>query len=218
MIEVIITDDASVPSSIVLLDLAQTHSGKATPTDSNIERGSDVTDHIKVDLRPFTATCFVGNSMLEAAASGMDGATDATIAVDAGSQAFTVNGISAPTDRVRLVYRRLMDILEAGKLVTIVTDLDRYESMALTDLSFPVENKDGISFELSARQVRIAETRSAAAPVPAQVRGHRTRNAGVTPIVGVPPMLAWPQGGNPPETVPTRSAALEGLSALFGRN
>ena len=121
MIEVIITDDASVPSSIVLLDLAQTHSGK-TPTDSNIERGSDVTDHIKVDLRPFTATCFVGNSMLEAAASDMDGATDATIAVDAGSQAFTVNGISAPTDRVRLVYRRLMDILEAGKLVTIVTD------------------------------------------------------------------------------------------------
>ena len=216
MIEIIITDAADVPSSIVLLDLGQTHSAKATPTDSNVERGSDVTDHIKVDLRPFTASCFVSNSMLEAAASDMDGATDATSTVQAGAQAFTINGISAPTDRVRIVYRRLVDILEAGKLVTIVTDMERYESMALTDLSFPVENKDGITFELSARHVRIAETRSAATPTPAHVRGHRTRNAGVTPIVGVPPMLAWPQGGNPPEQVPTRSAAAELLSTIFG--
>jgi hypothetical protein len=214
MIEIIVTDAADVPSSIVLLDLSQTHSGKATPTDSNVERGSDVTDHIKVDLRPFTATCFVGNSMLEAAASDMDGATSATSTVDAGSASFTVNGISQYTDRVRIVYRRLLDLQSAGTLVTIVTGLERYESMCITDLSFPVTNKDGIEFELSAREVRIAETRSAAAPTPVHVRGRRRVNAGVTPTFRVDQNLS-PEA-TPPAAVPTRSAAAELLGSLFG--
>lgn len=214
MIQVIVTDAAGIPSSIVLLDLAQTHSGKATPTDSPVERGSDITDHIKVDLRPFTATCFVGNSMLEAEASDMDGATSATSTIDAGAASFTINGISAPTDRVRLVYRRLLDIQEAATLVTIVTDLDRYESMCITDLSFPVTNKDGIEFELSARQVRIAETRTASAPVPVHVRGRRRVNAGFTPTFRVDQSLT-PEAA-PPASVPTRSGLLETGLSLFG--
>lgn len=202
MIEIITEDEAGIPESIVLLDITQTHSGHATPTDSNVERGSDITDHIKVDLRPFTATCFVSDSMLEAAASDMDGAVSATSSVEAGAQSFTVNGISQTTIRTRIVYRRLIDLQDAGKLVTIVTDLERYESMCLTDLSFPIDTKDGYTFELSARVVRIAETRSAAQPTPVHVRGRRRVNAGFVPSFRVDQNLA--PDAAPPTTVPDR--------------
>lgn len=209
MIEIIVPDDAGVPVSIILLDLGQTHSSSATPTDSPVERGSDVTDHIKVDLRPFSASCFVSNSMLEAAASDMDGATSAKSTIEAGAQSFTIDGISAPTDRARIVYRRISDILDSAQLVTIITDLDRYESMALTSLSFPVTNSDGITFDLQAREVRIAETRSAAAPVPVHVRGRRRVNAGVTPTFRVDENLS-------PEATPPAAPPQRGQSTLLG--
>lgn len=182
MIDIIFLDASGATQSVSVIDVDHSHTSLAEPTDSPVENGVDITDHIRPKQKEFSAQCFVSNSLLEAAATQMGGAVEVSTTVSAtGGPGVAVTSFSTPVQRVKLVYEALVGLQEARKTCTIVTPLRRYESMCITSLSFPVTNSDGITFELQAREIRIATTQRNGNPAPRQTRGHRTTNGGTQP-------------------------------------
>lgn len=187
MISFIFLDDSGATQSVTVLDVDHEHVGSAEPTDSPVEDGADITDHIRAKQREFSASCFVSDTLIEAAETQMNGAveTTTTVATSTG-KGITVTSFSAPVQRVKLVYEALEGLRVGRRTCTIVTPLRRYESMCLTSISFPVTNSDGITFSVTAREVRIATTQGGIANRPRQVRGHRRVNAGTQPTPAAP--------------------------------
>jgi hypothetical protein len=196
MIRILYTDTAGIMQSIVLTDLEATHKMTVTTTDHPVELGADITDHARVELRPFSCRCLVSDSLLEAAESGMGSAVEASVSVPlADGTSVTMLGFSEQPKVVQNTYNALKDLLASRQPCTIVTNLDRYESMIIRDLAFPETTNDGIELTLEAREIRIVTTVNTTSPRPAQVRGHRRVNAGpqattVVPAAAAPPPRA----------------------------
>jgi hypothetical protein len=205
MIDILWTDASGATQAVTVISIDHDHVGAAEPTDSPVEDGSDITDHIRAKQREFSATCFVSDTLIEAAATQMGGATEVTSTVESPSgKGFSVVSFSAPIQRVKLVYEALDSLRVGRRTCTIVTPLRRYESMCLTNLSFPVTNTDGVTFTLSAREIQIATTQTSAAPVPRQTRGHRRANVGTQPSTT---LVETTGPSAPPEEPASRSGA-----------
>lgn len=211
MIRIHYTDDAGQMRSIVVLDIDVTHESAAAPTDHPVEDGSDVTDHVRPELDSFTATCFVSDSLLEAAESQMGGATETTRQVKLSrGGSMSVVAFSSKPNRAQLVFDELRALQRSRQTCTIVTTRRRYESMIIRRLSFPEKNTDGLEFQMEVREVRIATSRTVAVPRPRHVRGNRTSNAGRQQT------QAAPTTPTPPASAPNRSAAAAALDSFFG--
>ncbi len=214
MIDLYYTDDAGATERIQLLSLSHEHGLTATPTDHPVEDGSDVTDHVKLELETFSSLCHLSNALISPLASQMGGAVDGSSSVQTPFGSVLVQGLSERIDRVQLVYEALRTLRASKKLVTIVTPLRRYESMIITSLSFPVDNKDGVEFQLDAREVRVAISTSANVPQPAQTRGNRRANAGTQPTQPNPlPTVATPTVTS--SAADNRSSAAQLMDSLF---
>lgn len=84
-------------------------------------------------------------------------------------------------DRVGEVYAALMNIVESNKLVTVVTGLVRYDSVALTDLQFDRSADIGanaLKFSAQARALRIVQSETVRLPDPVQPRAKPTKSQG----------------------------------------
>lgn len=214
MIDLYYTDDAGATERIQLLSLSHEHGLAATPTDHPVEDGSDVTDHVKLELETFSSLCHISNALISPMATHMGGAVDGSASVQVPSGSMLVQGLSERVDRVQLVYEALRVLRTSKKIVTIVTPLRRYESMIITSLSFPVDNREGIKFQLDAREVRIATSTTANVPQPAQTRGNRRANAGTQPTQANPlPAAATPTVAS--SAADNRSSAAQLMDSLF---
>lgn len=186
MIDILYTDASGAVRSISVIDVSETHLGTAEPTDSPVEDGVDITDHIRPKQREFSAQCFVSNTLIEAAPTQMDGATETTESIKTPTGALSVVAFSGEIRRAKLVYDEIEALRTSGRVCTIVTGLRRYENMCITSASFPVDNTDGILFDLAAREVRIVTTQRSGTPRPRDVRGHRSTNGGTQPTTPAP--------------------------------
>lgn len=85
----------------------------------------------------------------------------------------TVLHFTESFDRVGQVHAALVNVVEASKLVTIVTGLVKYDSVALTDVSFERSRevgRDALKFSAQARVLRIVQSETVKLPDPVQPR------------------------------------------------
>ncbi len=135
------------------IDIAkmETHSLDAEVTDHPVEKGSVISDHVRLNPIEITLECLVSDTPI------------GVIATDPTRQAgaIEINGESsdtAPTPSED-AYAFLKRIRLAREPVTIETSLDRFENMVLTSLSVPrnATTSGGLTFEVTFKEVVIIE-------------------------------------------------------------
>lgn len=216
MIDIVYNDGGAL-RTVRVLDVSRNNRSTTSPTDHPVEDGADISDHIRPELDTFSAECFVSNSLIEDESSNMDGArvVQRAVKLPSGRDA-TVIDTDVEVDRVKSVYDELRTIQRTRKLVVIVTPLRRYQDMAITELGFPITNKSGVQFSLEAREVRLVQSETVDVPVPRDVRGAASANAGrqLTEFLGQINQItanALDQSG-----APTRSGAAAILDSITG--
>lgn len=213
MDQITYTDTSGALRTIAFISLELRHSSKATPTDSPVEDGADITDHVRPELREVTFKAHVSNHGATET-TNVNGATSSAGSADlpSGGKA-TVIKWSGAFDRPKSVYDELEALRSARLTCAIITQLVTYDVMVITSISAPIRGVDAIEFEIQARELRIVQTSTAAAQRTAQTRGQRTMTAGQIQA-SVDSILQ--QSGIPPATPPSRTQNTSALNALLG--
>jgi len=132
-------------------------------TDHPIERGSDITDHLR--LRPLTLdmTALVSNRPIEFLAS----------------QGIGIRG-GSPLERAEDAYREITRWQSEGLLLTIKTTLRTYENLILQRATPTRDAANGqvLRVSLSFREIFTAETKFDKVPVTEQPQQRRRTNKG----------------------------------------
>jgi hypothetical protein len=113
-------------------------------------------------------------------------------------------------DRVGAVYAALVQVVADAQPVRLVTGLDIYDSVALSDLSFDRSSEVGrnaLRFSATCKVIRVVSTQSVKAPVPVQQRGKPGSSRGKQPTTPTDP-AALP--------TPAQDQVRSLLGALFG--
>lgn len=146
------------------IDIAkiENHSFTSEVTSHPVEKGADVTDHIRNNPHEITLECVVSDTPIGVIAQ------HETRRVDDVTQAVFGEAIPLPSSDA---YERLRALHEAQpkRLVTIETSLDRFDNMALTSLGIPRSSQTtgGLTFEVRFVQVVIVANRRVVVPVAA---------------------------------------------------
>lgn len=177
-----ITWEAGGRAVAVTLDAATTQGFEVTaePTEHAVERGADVSDHVKPGPRTFTLEGVITNAPMVD-----DGTAPARGAVrpvpDGRGRTFTVFAWDAPFERVRVVDELLTELVESGALVTLSTGL-RPSSTDLVGTRYRAERSavvgDAVQVSIELRRVRLVTVRRVEVPDPAQRRGQRQGQRG----------------------------------------
>jgi hypothetical protein len=163
---------------------AETHTSSAEVSQHPVERGADISDHVRPGQDRLTIEAFVSNTPIRTPATNAGGATGEVRQLDLGQvtrldiaqgarfpqtaesgerseqlQA-SVLQFDQPFDRVRDVYEEIRSIIATKRVVKLETSLRDYEDMILTNLSVPrtVEDGDGISFTFDATHISVVQS------------------------------------------------------------
>lgn len=123
--------------------LSAEHGRSAQVTQYPVERGAPISDHIQPDPDTVRIEGLVTNAPIGIEG---DGANDA--------------------DRAGDVFDALEILHNAGEPVTIVSDLGVYANMAITSITYPRDTltREALRFSITAKQVRLAESRTVGIP------------------------------------------------------
>lgn len=138
-----------VQSGLVSIDLdvsmEEVHEWTNDVTSNPVERGSDITDHIRSMPDKLTISGMISNS---------------GISEDA------IQAASIESDRVLSAFDLIHKIKEERKLVSVYTKYKIYENMAIQSISMPRSSGigDSISFTMQFINVRIVNTKTADVP------------------------------------------------------
>lgn len=105
---------------------------------------------------------------------------------------YAVNALtfSEEFDRVGAVYAALVQVVNDAQPVRLVTGLDIYDSVALTDLSFDRSAENGpnvLRFSASCTVLRVVSAQTVKAPTPAEQRGNPGQSRGKQATTPTPP-------------------------------
>lgn len=203
MIQIIYPAASGTLQTIELVDLSQSHDMSALPTDSPVERGVTISDHLRPELDRISIKAFVSNTPTRADSVNAAVSPSRAGSVSLGSGSATVLTFDNDFDLVQSVYDQLLYIKNTSTLCAIVTDKRRFESMAIISVSFPFDYTDAAEVSIEAREVRVVETQTAAAPRPTVIRGNPRTNAGH-------------QGTNTSTATVNESAAHAGVRTIAG--
>src|SRR5271166_4905146 len=142
---------AQIASITLDASIKEMHHSEVDSTDSPVEEGVDITDHLRAKPDMVTITGMVTNFPLVAPAANRLGGT-----TQFPSQ--TGQGIQVPSNvtaawspgRAETAYIDLLALKAAATLVTVVTGLRVYQNMALKSLDVPREAKIGEALEFTA--------------------------------------------------------------------
>jgi len=100
-----------------------------------------------------------------------------------GRSFFSVNALAFTEefDRVGAVYGALVEVVTNAQPVKLVTGLDIYESVALTDLSFDRSSEVGrkaLRFSCTCKVIRVVSTQTVVAPAAEEERGKPGQSRG----------------------------------------
>ena len=136
----------------------ENHDLTNTITDSPVEKGADVTDHIRPDPDQITMKCMISNTPLS---TGQQ-----TRAVRRGDFVLNTNqedrGQVGKMDGLALSgWKKLRKLRDDGAVVTVSTTLGDYTSMAIKSISAPrnAKNYDGLEFTITFRKIVIVENK-----------------------------------------------------------
>jgi hypothetical protein len=110
--------------------LTESHSFSNTITDHNVEDGSIITDHIKNNLESGGVTGIISN--------------------------FTIKQNALISNRAQDAYDELKRLWKSRELVTVITVMEVYEDVAITDVSIDRSSDTGeaITLNISFRKVK----------------------------------------------------------------
>lgn len=156
--------------------LQQTHSGSSEVTDHPVEKGANITDHVRV--RPVQVRLDVVVSdfplLRSTPTSGggtpaVDGKNSSTVALqlyqERTSQPFSVSTTENPfKGRWKKIFEELEFLRTNGILIKILSSSQTYENMVLEDLTMPKskEWKDAASIQMGLKQIILVETKRVA--------------------------------------------------------
>lgn len=159
--------------------LSETHSLESETTDSPVEQGIDLTDHIRPKPRTLRMEGLV--SEVPVPNASIDGYAAASQTTPAG---LTFTGVSPPDNtRPGKAYRTLVAIWENQVLLTIATALESYDNMVM--VSAPVTRKagDGQSLHFSAtfKEIRVVQSQVVSVPRTLPKTKPTTKTGGTEP-------------------------------------
>lgn len=132
------------------LILSENHSKSARVTENPLQDGRAISDGIFQELRDGTLTGLVSNHSVKHSTPPDE--QDAETLLDEAENATLEN-------RALNAWRDLKDIMEAGETVTIVTALEVYENVAITNIatSRDGDSGDALEIQISFRQVQTVQ-------------------------------------------------------------
>lgn len=142
--------------------LSESHSLESETTDSPVEQGIDITDHIRPKPRTYRMEGLI--SEVPVPNASIDGYGPSS---QLGTNGISFQGVSPPDNtRPGKAYQTLVAIWENQVLLTIATALETYDNMVM--LSAPVARKsgDGLSLHFSAtfKQIRVVQSQVVSVP------------------------------------------------------
>lgn len=166
--------------------VSEVHSGGSQVTEHQIEKGSNVTDHIRPLPAQLSIEAVITNtpilnfgSLPNTQMNGNTGIKETkmfSLPFNDGRPALGIHweqfDLSLPLNRVGDVYGSLQDARSAGAVFSIVTSLGQqsrvsfYQSMAMTSLSVPRNAQSGnsIRFTMEFRELKYVQTSFVSAP------------------------------------------------------
>lgn len=141
------TSRVTVGSITVDASISESHGLEADTTDHPVETGSDITDNYRKRPRVFTLEAVVTPSPL---------ATGYPLQTAIGS----VTSLSKNDDPVLNAWGEIKRYFDEGTLITISTQPEVYENMALVSFSWgrTATNGNQLRFSATAKEVRFAST------------------------------------------------------------
>lgn len=132
---------------------------------------------------------------------------------------YAVNALafSEEFDRVGAVYAALLQVVTDAQPVRLVTGLDIYDSVALSDLSFERSSSVGPSalrFSATCKVIRVVSSQTVAAPKPVEQRGKPGQSRGKQQTAVADPATLSPEAQ---EQLKSASALKAGAKALLAR-
>ncbi len=154
----------------------ETHTLEAEVTEHPVEKGSVISDHVRLNPIEVTLECLVSDTPLGIIAVDPT-RINSQIEID-GESSTTV---PTPSEDA---YARLRAIRLARQPVTIETSLDRFENMILTRLTIPrsADTSGGLTFEATFREIVIVENLRVTVRV-AEPRGNKKADLGAQPPI-----------------------------------
>lgn len=182
-----------------------THESSAEVPEHTIEKGANISDHIRPNLDSVTIQAVVSNTPIRQPGTQMDGVRGRQIGLEIvgprsppfvgalGAAARVIAGggnvvlakanvlnFTDQFDRVRTVYEELLNLEKDGTVIGIVTSLREYENMVIRRIS-PVReaaSSNALVVTIEATEIRIVDSEIVQAPEPVEVRGNRSSNQG----------------------------------------
>lgn len=146
----------------------ETHSRTATITDTEIEDGALVSDHVVLAPESVTLSCIVSDVPVSILGLGVsvDDALGAAKDFVGGNKGAFEGLVKNPRRTPKEAWQYLEQIWKARNPFNVVTALQRYENMVITNLTAPRESSNGKSlmFDIDLRKIRIIKSSNVAIP------------------------------------------------------
>lgn len=142
--------------------VSESHTRTATPTDNEIEDGSVISDHVRLAPESVSLNCIVTDVPVSLLGLGVGvddvlGAAKDFIGGEKGAfEGLVKNPRRTPTE----AWQYLEQVWKARTPFSVVTSLQRYENMIITNLTAPREASDGKSlvFNIDLRKIKIVKS------------------------------------------------------------
>lgn len=184
--------------------IRETHRASALITEHPVAEGADITDHIRPENPGLTAEVHITNTPIRS--PNVDGAVGSARAVDleytsprlsegakgdseaepAEYEDSTFNNranvlqFDGEFDRVQTVFDVLVELMNTGTRLTIVTSMREYDDMVIADIEAPRDaaSRHALTITLEFRHIRTVATEVVNAPEPLESRAERNRRRG----------------------------------------
>lgn len=192
--------------------IREQHISTSIVTEHPVEKGANVSDHVRPELDKLSVDVFVTNTPIHLPTTNMAGVggrvspLDLTVpvknqlpiavpgvgAILAGAgvldstitQRVQVLQFDSEFDRVRDIYDALRTLEESATLVSVFTSLREYDNMIIKSLSAPRTVQDGnaITFTFEAQAIRFVETKRVPAPKTKTTAPTKKNKGAVAPV------------------------------------
>lgn len=157
------------------------HEGTSVLTEHAVESGAPISDHKRANPRRLTIEGVVTNTPLDVPPpSGYGNSSSVQTTTDTENGQISAMAFVSEFDRISEVSDTLERLRLEATPVAVTTRSRVYEELQIVSVSEPQEAEDGSSarYTIELQEIRVARTRSAAAPVPREPRGQNPRDRG----------------------------------------
>ena len=128
--------------------LTETHTITSAITDHPVEEGSNISDHSRPEPEQLQMDCLISNTPLS-------GTNEVVKLKPTGTSVSSV--AKADDSRAKSAYEQLLALRDKGAVVTVLTSLREYTSMAIQSISIPrdVKSREALRFSVQLKKIRV---------------------------------------------------------------